>query len=142
MSSRDLFVYVNVLVDDAIGSRAVAIAPRPGPAPACSDAELTIALVRHVLGRRSEAGFLAEVARDSAGSPRRDPDDRGYGYLRWLAVMPSTTFSSAGSHCGQISNPVSRLCPSTTTRFAGPGSPIRMIGGGSRPTRRFSAICR
>src|SRR5260370_57835 len=32
---------------------------------ACSDAELlTIALVRYVLGRRSEAGFLGEVARD------------------------------------------------------------------------------
>jgi hypothetical protein len=56
---------VYVLVDDAIGSRAVAIAPRPGPAPGCTDAELlAIALVRHVLGRRSEAGFLAEVARD------------------------------------------------------------------------------
>ena len=54
-----------VLVDDAIGSRAIVIAPRPGPAPACSDAELlAIALVRHLLGRRSEAGFLAEVARD------------------------------------------------------------------------------
>jgi Transposase DDE domain len=38
---------------------------RPGPAPACSDAELlTIALVRYLLGRRSEAGFLAEVALD------------------------------------------------------------------------------
>ncbi len=43
----------------------IAIPPRPGPAPACSDAELlTIALVRHLLGRRSGAGFLAEVARD------------------------------------------------------------------------------
>src|ERR1700746_399102 len=65
MPTEDLFVYVYVLVDDAIGSRAVAIAPRPGPAPGCTDAELlTIALVRHLLGRRSEAGFLAEVARD------------------------------------------------------------------------------
>jgi DDE family transposase len=38
---------------------------RPGPAPACTDAELlTIALVRGLLGRRSESGFLAEVRRD------------------------------------------------------------------------------
>jgi len=38
---------------------------RSGPAPACSDAELlAIAVTRHLLGRRSEAGFLAEVARD------------------------------------------------------------------------------
>jgi Transposase DDE domain len=65
LPTEDLFVYVYVLVDDAIGARAITIAPRPGPAPACADAELlTIALVRHLLGRRSEAGFLAEVARD------------------------------------------------------------------------------
>jgi hypothetical protein len=65
LPAEDLFVCVYVLVADAIGSGAVVLAARPGPAPACSDAELlTIALVRHLLGRRSEAGFLAEVARD------------------------------------------------------------------------------
>ncbi len=65
LPAEDLFVYVYVLVADAIRAGAVAIAARPGPAPACSDAELlTIAVVRHLLGRRSEAGFLAEVARD------------------------------------------------------------------------------
>jgi hypothetical protein len=67
LPTEDLFVYVYVLVDDAIGSGAITIAARPGPAPGCSDAELlAIALVRHLLGRRSEAGFLAEVARDWA----------------------------------------------------------------------------
>src|SRR5215472_7687490 len=67
LPTEDLFVYVCVLVDDAIRSGAVAIAARPGPAPGCSDAELlTIGLARHLLGRRSEAGFLAEVARDWA----------------------------------------------------------------------------
>jgi len=65
LPTEDLFVYVYVLVDDAIAAGAIAIAARPGPAPSCSDAELlAIALVRHLLGRRSEAGFLAEVARD------------------------------------------------------------------------------
>ena len=49
LPTEDLFVYVYVLVDDAIGSRAVAIPARPGPAPACSDAELlAIAIVRHL----------------------------------------------------------------------------------------------
>ncbi|HEY7359191.1 MAG TPA: IS982 family transposase [Streptosporangiaceae bacterium] len=67
LPTEDLFVYVYVLVDDALRSGAIAIAARPGPAPGCSDAELlAIAVVRHLLGRRSEAGFLAEVARDWA----------------------------------------------------------------------------
>jgi hypothetical protein len=51
----------------AIAAGELTIPARPGPTPACSDAELlTIALVRHLLGRRSEAGFVAEVARDWA----------------------------------------------------------------------------
>jgi Transposase DDE domain len=86
LPTEDLFVYVYVLVDDAIRSRAIAIAPRPGPAPACSDAELlAIALVRHLLGRRSEAGFLAEVARDWAhlfpALPHQSEANRR---IRWL----------------------------------------------------------
>src|SRR6266849_10460320 len=67
LPAEDLFVYVYVLIDDAIAAGDIAIPPRPGPAPGCSDAELlAIAQVRHLLGRRSEAGFLAEVTRDWA----------------------------------------------------------------------------
>jgi hypothetical protein len=86
LPTEDLFVYVYVLVDDAIGSRAVAIAPRPGPAPACTDAELlAIALVRHLLGRRSEAGFLAEVARDWAHLfPVLPHQSQANRRIRWL----------------------------------------------------------
>jgi hypothetical protein len=77
---------VYVLVDDAIGSRAIAIPARPGPAPACSDAELmAIALVRHLLGRRSEAGFLAEVARDWAHLfPKLPHQSEANRRTRWL----------------------------------------------------------
>lgn len=65
LPTQDLFVYTYVLIDDAITAGQVCIPHRPGPAPACSDAELlTIALVRHLLGRRSESGFLAEIGRD------------------------------------------------------------------------------
>ena len=63
--TADLFVHVYVLVDDAMKSGAVRVPRRAGPPPACSDAEvLTVALVRHLLGRPSEAGFVAEVRRD------------------------------------------------------------------------------
>ena len=86
LPTEDLFVYVYVLVDDAIRSGAIAIAARPGPAPGCSDAELlAIALVRHLLGRRSEAGFLAEVARDWAHLfPRLPHQSEANRRIRWL----------------------------------------------------------
>jgi hypothetical protein len=64
LALADLFVEVYVRIDDAILSGAVAIPRRPGPRPACSDAEvLTLAVVRHLLARRSERRFLAEVRR-------------------------------------------------------------------------------
>jgi hypothetical protein len=86
LPTEDLFVYVYVLVADAISSGAIAIAARPGPAPACSDAELlAIALVRHLLGRRSEAGFLAEVARDWAHLfPVLPHQSQANRRIRWL----------------------------------------------------------
>jgi DDE family transposase len=86
LPTEDLFVYVYVLVDDAIGARAITIAARPGPAPACSDAELlTVAIVRHLLGRRSEAGFLAEVGRDWAHLfPRLPHQSQANRRIRWL----------------------------------------------------------
>lgn len=65
LPTQDLFVHVYCQVDDAIKAGELRIPRRPGPAPACTDAELlTIALARHLLGRRSESGFLAEVTRD------------------------------------------------------------------------------
>ena len=57
LPTEDLFVHLCALVDDAITDKVVAIPTRPGPVPACSDAEVhTVALARHVLDRRSEAG--------------------------------------------------------------------------------------
>jgi hypothetical protein len=86
LPTEDLFVHVYVLIDDAIAAGQVTIPARPGPTPACSDAELlTIALVRHLLGRRSEAGFVAEVARDWAQLfPRLPHQSQANRRIRWL----------------------------------------------------------
>jgi hypothetical protein len=86
LPTEDLFVHLYVLVDDAVIDGTVAIPPRPGPVPACSDAEvLTIALARHVLGRRSEAGWLAEVRRDWARLfPRLPAQSEFNRRTRWL----------------------------------------------------------
>jgi hypothetical protein len=65
LATELLFVYVYCLIDDAIKASVLSIPRRPGPAPACTDAELlTIAVVRCLLGRRSENGFLAEFRRN------------------------------------------------------------------------------
>lgn len=82
----DLFVEVYVRIDDALASPAIPVPRRPGPAPACSDAEvLTLAVVRHLLARRSERAFLAEVQREWAHYfphvPHRSEFNRR---VRWL----------------------------------------------------------
>jgi hypothetical protein len=86
LPTEDLFVHLYVLIDDAITDGAVVIPPRPGPVPACSDAEvLTVALARHLLGRRSEAGWLAEVRRDWAHLfPRLPVQSEFNRRARWL----------------------------------------------------------
>jgi DDE family transposase len=82
----DLFVHVYVLIDDALLRGAVPVPTRPGPIPACSDAEvLSIAVVRHLLGRPSERAFLAEVRADWSHDfphlPRQSEFNRR---VRWL----------------------------------------------------------
>jgi hypothetical protein len=68
LATELLFVYVYCLIDDVIKAGFLSIPGRPGPAPGCTDAELlTIAIVRHLLGRRSESGFIAEIRRDYPG---------------------------------------------------------------------------
>jgi hypothetical protein len=86
LATELLFVYVYCLVDDAIKAGTLLIPRRPGPAPACTDAELlTIALVRHLLGRRSEHGFLEEVRRDWAQLfPRLPGQPEANRRIRWL----------------------------------------------------------
>lgn len=86
IATADLFVHVYVLIDDALSSGAVRLPARAGPAPACTDAEvLTIAVVRHVLGRPSERAFLAEIGRDWAPLFPRLPGQSEFNRrVRWL----------------------------------------------------------
>jgi hypothetical protein len=46
-----LFVHISVLDDDAIAAGVIAIPERPGPSPACTQAEvLTITMMRRLRG--------------------------------------------------------------------------------------------
>ena len=57
LPGEELFLYVHVLIHDLMPCGAIVVPDRPGPPPACTDAELlAIAIVQHLLGRRSEAG--------------------------------------------------------------------------------------
>ncbi|MHB1433826.1 MAG: hypothetical protein ACYCVZ_17150 [Streptosporangiaceae bacterium] len=143
--TEDLFVYVYVLIDDLIAAGAIAIPARPGPVPACSDAELlTIALVRHLLGRRSEAGFLAEVARDWAHLfPRLPHHSEASRRIRWLRGV----FEQFRAHlaagvpeddCQQIDTsalPVKHP-PGSAEQTGGPGSTACTPGSAATPPTR------
>ena len=86
LPTQDLFVHCYTLTDDLITSGQVVIPTRPGPVPACSDAEIiTIVLVRHLCHRRSESGFLAEIRRDHVGLFPRLPHRSEFNRrARWL----------------------------------------------------------
>jgi hypothetical protein len=86
LPTEDLFVYCYTLVDDLILDGQVMIPARPGPSPGCSDSEiLTIVLVRHLLHRRSESGFLVEITRDHPGLFPRLPHHSEFNRrARWL----------------------------------------------------------
>jgi hypothetical protein len=86
LPTEDLFVHVYVLIHDLMLAGHIAVPRRRGPRPACSDAELlAITVVRHLLGRCSEAGFLAEVGRDWGHLfPRLPHQSEANRRTRWL----------------------------------------------------------
>ncbi len=139
LPTEDLFVYVYVLIHDLIGAGAVAIPARPGPEPACSDAELlTVAMVRHLLGRRSEAGFLAEVARDWAHLfPRLPHQSEANRRIRWLwgafeQFRVTLAARLPGDDCQQVDT--SALPVKHTSRVRGPD---QWTGPGNDLAARF-----
>ncbi len=127
LPTEDLFVYVYALIDDLVGDRIIAIPPRPGPVPACSDAELlAIAQVRHLLGRRSEAAFLAEVARDWGHLfPHLPHQSEANRRIRWLRgafeqLRCHLATQIPADDCQQIDT--TALPVKHTSRVRGPGS--------------------
>jgi hypothetical protein len=127
LPAEDLFACVYVLIHDLIIAGLVAIPPRPGPVPACSDAELlAIVMVRHLLGRRSEAGFLAEVARDwSHLFPRLPHQSEANRRIRWLRgafeqIRVTLAARLPEDDCQQIDT--SALPVKHTSRVRGPDS--------------------
>ena len=141
LPTEDLFVYVYVLIDDAIKARAIVIPALPGPAPGCSDAEiLAITQVRVLLGRRSEAWFLAEV-RPRLGAPvpgtaapkRAQPAGplavpSSSSARRWRPACPKTTASRSTPARCRSSTP-----PWSAAPTAGPAPMACMPGSAATP---------
>ena len=140
LATELLFVDLYCLVDDAIKAGALLIPRRPGPAPACTDAELlTIALVRHLLGRRSENGFLAEIRRDWPGPFPHLPDQpeasRRTRWLRgafeqfraaWAAAVPAGPVQQTGTSALPVKHPSRVRGPDGWT---GPGNDLAARSG-------------
>lgn len=86
LAYEDLFLQVYVLIDDLLKDGRVVIPVRPGPKPTCSDGEiLTINIVRQLLGRRSENGFLEEVRANWLGLfPHLPVQSEFNRRVRWL----------------------------------------------------------
>ena len=109
---------------------------RPGPAPACTGAGLlTIALVRHLPGRRSENGFRKEIRRNWGHLFPHLPDQPevnrrtrwlwgAFGQLRaaWAAAVPADPVQ-------QIDTSALPLCwpGSVAPRMSG-WNPVRALG--------------
>jgi len=140
LATELLFVYIYCLVDDAIKAGALLIPRRPGPAPACTDAELlTIALVRHLLGRRSENGFLAEIRRDWPDLFPRLPDQPevnrrtrwlwgAFEQLRaaWAATVPADPVQQIDTSAIPVKHPSRVRGPDQRT---GPGNDLAVRFG-------------
>ena len=141
LATELLFVYVYCLVDDAIKAGDLLDSAPPGPAPACTDAELLcIALVRHLLGRRSENGFLAEIRRDWPGLFPHLPDqpevNRRTRWLRgafeqlraaWVATVPADPVQQIDTSALPVKHP---------SRVRGLDRPGQRPGRPVRPRRR------
>src|SRR5512135_2625550 len=88
LPTEDLFVYVYALIHDLMRAGHITIPSRPGPAPACTDAELlAIAVVRHDLAARF--GRDAAHAEWFYGFRLAIKTDLGSRIVRAWAIVPA-----------------------------------------------------
>ena len=129
LSTELLFACIYCLADEAIKAGVLLIPRRPGPAPACTDAEpLCIALVRHLPGRRSENGFLDKIRRDwpgllphLPGQPEASRRTAGYGARSNSSAPPGPPpFPPTRSSRSTPPRSRSSTPPGSAARTAGP----------------------
>jgi hypothetical protein len=134
------------MIDDLILDGQVVIPPRPGPVPGRGDAEvITIVLVRHLLHRRSESGFLAEITRDHPGLFPRLPHHSEFNRrARWLwgafeqtrqvlaDQLPADDWGQVDTSALPVKHPSRMRGPDSWT---GPNGLAARFGAGRRPRR-------
>ncbi len=142
LPTEDLFVYVYVLVDDAISSGGIAIAPRPGPAPRCSDAELlSIALVRHLLAGAARPGSWPRWPATGRTCSRGCRIKRGEPAVRWLWAHSSSCGPCWRPGCPKMT--ASRSTPPRCRSSTPPGSAAPISGPARQlPDPRFTGKLR
>ncbi|MEZ0494514.1 transposase [Kineococcus sp. TBRC 1896] len=137
LPTEDLLVHTYVLIDDALITGAVHIPARPGPPPTCSDAEiLTISVVRHLLHRRSEAAFRAELIHDHPGLfphlPGQSQLNRRtrwlWGAFEQLRALLAATLPTDDAACHRDQVDTSALPVKHPSRVRGPDSWVGPAG--------------
>ena len=126
LPTEDLFVYVYVLIDDAIKARAIVIPARPGPAPAAPTRR----------SWRSPRCACCWAAAARPGSSPRWPAT-GRTCSRYCRTKASSTGGPAG--CGARSSSSARrwrpACPKTTASRSTPARCRSSTPPGPRPRR-------
>ena len=138
LPAEDLFVHVYVMVDDAIACGAIAIAPRPGPTPGCSDAEILAMTMVRPLGRRTRPGSWprwpatghacsrwCRTRASSAGGPAGCGAHSSCSGRRWRQTCPTMTASKSIPPRCRSSTPSRVRGPDSWT---GPGGPVARFG--------------
>src|SRR5262245_29373726 len=148
LPTEDLFVYAYVLVDDLITAGAIPIPPRPGPVPACSDAELLAITAGAPPAGPPQRGRLLGRSPPRLGHlfPRLPHQSQANRRIRWLwgafeQFRPELAGWLPADDCQQVDTsalPVKH--PSRGPRRRRLGRPGQRPGRPVRPRRRARRV--